>query len=235
MTLARLFSRPPVTRQGEPQPDPYRVNGPMPISLDIDANDNEASAAAQSQRIYGPNPGLDRPILPYEVPYNLPDALPAPPQSDFLRALADIFRSPPYETYGPFPVGGPAGNYSLASPLSTPCEWQLVAVTWTATGLVWVGDTPNLAVPTNASLLNAATNGVAFSQVKGYVLDAPGAATQVLGTTWTPIDPNGAVYVANSLASGAAWAMIAFRRLLTADSFPEQTIYGDPRPVTGRP
>lgn len=235
MSLARLFSRPPVTRQGDPQSDVYRVQGPQPISLDIDANDNEASAAAQSQRLFGPDPGRDRPILPYEVPWNLPDVPPPAPQSAFLRALADIFRSPAYETYGPFPCGGPTGNYSLVSPLSTAAEWQLVAVTFTAAGTAFVSDTPNVAIPGATTLLNAATNGGAFSQLKGFPLAAPGAVTQVLGINWTPIDANGSVFVGTNLSSGAAWAIITFRRLLTADALPEQNIYGAPSSFTGRP
>lgn len=98
--LSRLFSRPPVTRQGAGQAadDPTRPQGPQPLTLDIDANDAEASAAAQQQRLFGPLPGVDRPLQSWEAAANMPDGLPRDARLEAMYSrLADIVRSPAYE------------------------------------------------------------------------------------------------------------------------------------------
>lgn len=205
----------------------FTTTGP---TLDVDANIAEASAAAQSQRLYDPTPGFDRPILPYEVGQNAPDPQPRSDTDDFFRKMGDLLRSPNYEYYGPYPFGGPTGSYGLQSPFMTPGEWTAEVYTFTAAGSFLLSSTPNQPVPGATTTYNAQNiaggGGAQMPTVVGIPVVSAAGVTQALSPNWTPCGPQDVLYLTTNLSSGAAYVVVRYRRLLSVSGQPSQTIYG---------
>ena len=196
--------------------------------LEIDAAEDELAAAVQAARLYDPRPGFARPLMPQDIAETLPEPLERAQfatSADPLRQLADLIRSPAYETFGPYAVGGPTGTYQCSSPLSTAGEWSMIGFTFSAVGTAWCGITQSGA-PAATSVYNGGTNGAVAPALIGYPLAAPGATSQAVGPIWTPCLANDVITVQTNLASGFAVAIIAFRRVLGVDGQPAQSIYG---------
>lgn len=132
-------------------------------------------------------------------------------QRRMLNMLAAILNDE-RETAGPFPIGGPAGNYFIRSPFDTPAEVTIVTVTFSgaATGILAWNATPS-----------------AFSGTSTYNSDpmptyraipvASNAAGSIPGfDLWTPVDGMHTLYWTVS-GAGAAVVVLAFRRRMNPD------------------
>ena len=133
----------------------------------------------------------------------------------YIRASLD---SDEYEPGGTFTLGGPTGTYVVRSPFNTECEYAVLAVSGTGTGLIAVsGSNPAIAVPssTGGTSYGLMSSGEDNNALDGYILSVGASLGQTPELFFQPLGKGANVYVSVSVAvSTAGFVVIAFRRKL---------------------